>query len=195
MARFSHQHWLVDFNWKLTERKFLQVSRTRLGILTNLSNALVWMISILYLIPNFSGLFSKILGTVPSAVSTIGITVTLMFHNFFSFLARTKYLSIFSFPFIFTLWSAGMAKFLRWQVLFCIGQIFWPVFGDRFYISKSRRILCVLFSWTDSGLCINHLFILFNLNLLYNSQWITFPTQSWRVLYSFCASLVDLLRD
>ena len=29
-----------------------------------------------------------------------------------------------------------------------------------------------------------------NFNLLHNSQWITFPTQSCLVLYSFCASLL-----
>ena len=43
---------------------------------------------------------------------------------------------------------------------------------------------------TESGLCIYHLSIGSNLNHLHNSQWITFPTQSYQVLYSFCASLL-----
>ena len=59
-------------------------------------------------------------------------------------------------------------------------------------ISKSQRTLCVSFFWTDSGLCIYHLFIWSNLNFLHNSQWIKFPTQSCCVLYSFCANLLLL---
>ena len=53
---------------------------------------------------------------IPSAPITIGITVTFMFYSFFSALARSKYKSIILFSFIFTLWSSGMAKFMRWQV-------------------------------------------------------------------------------
>ena len=60
-------------------------------------------------------------------------------------------------------------------------------------ISKSRRILCVLFSRTDSRLCTFYLFIWSILNFLHNSQWIIFPTQSCLVLNSFCASLLHWL--
>ena len=41
----------------------------------------------------------------------------------------------------------------------------------------------------DSLLYIYHLFVWSNLNFLHNTQWITFPTQSCLVLYSFCANL------
>ena len=58
---------------------------------------------------------------------------------------------------------------------------------------KSHRSLCVLFSRTGSGLCIYHLLVWTNLNFLYISQWITLPTQSCLVLYSFCANLLHLL--
>ena len=65
-----------------------------------------------------------------------------------------------------------------------LGWIRWAIF-----ISKSQRSLCVLFFKTDSGMCIYHLLLWSNLNFLYNSQWITFPTQSCLVLYSFWANL------
>ena len=60
-------------------------------------------------------------------------------------------------------------------------------------ISKSQRSLCVSFSRTYSGLCIYHLFVWSNFKFLHNSQWITLPTQSCLVLYSFCANLLHTL--
>ena len=60
-------------------------------------------------------------------------------------------------------------------------------------ISKSQRSLCLSFSRTDSGLCIYHLWIWSNFNFLHNSQWITLPTQSYLVLYYFCASVLQSL--
>ena len=44
---------------------------------------------------------------------------------------------------------------------------------------------------TGFGLSIYHLLLLLsNFNLLHNSQWITFPTLSYQVLYSFWISLL-----
>ena len=60
-------------------------------------------------------------------------------------------------------------------------------------ISKSQRSLCVSFSRRDSGLCTYHLFIWSNLDFLHISQWITLPTQSCVVLYSFCVNLLHSL--
>ena len=40
-------------------------------------------------------------------------------------------------------------------------------------------MLFVSFSWMDSVLCVYHLFVLSNFNVLHNSLWITFPTQSY----------------
>ena len=51
--------------------------------LVDLHNAVDWMVSARPLISNLSGLISKPFGTVPSASITIGITVTLMLHNFY----------------------------------------------------------------------------------------------------------------
>ena len=59
--------------------------------------------------------------------------------------------------------------------------------------SKSQRSLCVSFSKTDAGLGIYHLFIWSNLNFLHKSKWITLPTLSCLVLYSFCANLLHSL--
>ena len=49
------------------------------------------------LISNSTNFFSKLLGTAPIASTTFVITVIFMSHNFFSSLARSRYLSIFSF--------------------------------------------------------------------------------------------------
>ena len=100
---------LMVFHWSLRDSKSLQVSTTLLSILVDL-NTVVWMFSTC---PHISKSFSPCtnhLVTVPSAPITNGITVTLMFHSFFSSLARSRYLYLFSLSFTFTLWSAGTAK-------------------------------------------------------------------------------------
>ena len=66
---------------------------------------------------NSSSPFFKSLGSVPSTLVTIGITVTFMSHSFFSSLARSKYLYLFSLCLIFTLWSVGTANSTIRQVL------------------------------------------------------------------------------
>ena len=83
---FSQQHSLVVF-----------LSRTFRIILANLYNAGVRIASILPLISNSSSHLSKQLGTVPCKLTTIGITITFIFHNIFSSQARSKYLLIFAF--------------------------------------------------------------------------------------------------
>ena len=59
-----------------------------------------------------------------------------------------------------------------------------------FFYPKYKRILCLSFSKTESGLCMYHLFVWSNFSFLHNSQWTTLFTQSCVVLYSFCASLL-----
>ena len=88
-----------------------RVFKTFLCNLADFNNAVVFIVLVLPLITNSSGLFSEHLETVPSAPTTIGITVTLMIHNFFSSLARSKHLSIFFFFFCFLLISVcGLLK-------------------------------------------------------------------------------------
>ena len=86
---------------------------------------------------------------------------------FFSSLATSRYLPLFSPSFSFTLWSVGTTKSTILQVLSFITitrssrlvEIWWFV-----CISKSQSMLWGLFSWMDSGLSNNHLFVWLNLN-------------------------------
>ena len=68
--------------------------------------------------------------------------------------------------------------------------VFWPGLGDSFISQNPREF--VSFSETYSDLYIYYLIAWSNFNLWHNSQWITFSTQLYLVLYSFCASLRHL---
>ena len=100
------QVFLFSVNWWSSTRvtqtpTCLQVSRTLLSILADHNNAIIHEVSILSLTSYcFSSQF-QLLGTVPSARTTIGIIITLMFHSFLSSLARSRYLSMFLLLFIF----------------------------------------------------------------------------------------------
>ena len=138
--------------------------------------------------------FSNILVTVPKAPTTIGIIATFMLHIFFNSLAKSRYLSFFSLSFSFILWSAATTNSTILQVPFflliiirsgSLAEIRWFV-----SISKSQWNLFVSFSKTDLGLCIYYLLVWLNFNLLHISQWITLPTQTCLVLYTFCDNLL-----
>ena len=173
------------FHWSLCDNKSPQVSRTLLSILAYHNSTVVWMVSTRLLISKSSCPCTNPLVTASRAPITVVITVTFMFHTFFSSQAKFTYLSLFSLSFSFTLWSAGTAKSTIRQVLFFFffffflftitrsGRLAKIKWSDR--ISKSQRILCISFSRTDSGLCIYHLIIRLNFNFLHISQLITFP--------------------
>ena len=119
-----------SFHWSLTDSKSSHVSRTLLSILSNLSNTVVRMVSTL--------------GIILSA--SITNCITFIFHSFFSSLARSRYSSLFSPSFDFTLWSTGTAKSSIQQFSFFwltitrsvpLAEIRWSV-----WISKSQRQLC-----------------------------------------------------
>ena len=115
-------------HWSLNDRKFSKVSRTNPGILADLNNAIVSMVSTRPLISKSSSPCTNPLVPVPSASITTGITVTLMFHSYFSSLARSRYSSLFSLPFSFTRCSAGTVKSTIQQVLFfllSLGLVVW----------------------------------------------------------------------
>ena len=118
---------------------------------------------------------------------------------FFSSLARSKYLSLFLLPFIFTLYSVRTAKSTIRQILlyfvffssfsfffffffFCLSLVLvvWPGLGDLFVVQNPR---------TDSDWCIYHLLVWSIFKFLYNSQWITSSSLSYPVFYSFCVNL------
>ena len=167
------------FHRCLSNSQSPQVPWTLLSILTNLKNALVWMVLISPLIPNLLSPLSKPLGTILSTVITIDITVNLMFLSFFRSLTKYKY-TLFSLSLILTLWLGGISKihymasshFLLVIIIFdLLTGIGWSI-----CTSKSNRFLCISFSRTDSGLCIYHLIECLNFNFLYNFKYITFPT-------------------
>ena len=84
--------------------------RTLLSILADLNNTVVWRVSSRPVICKSFSLCNNPLVTVPKVSLTIGIIITFMFHGFFNSQARSRYLSLFSHSFNFTLWSAGIAK-------------------------------------------------------------------------------------
>ena len=154
---------------------------------------------------------------VPRPPITNGITVTLMLHSFLRTLARSKYVFLLSFSLIFTLWSAGAAKSTIRQILsgfvfvflffflllfcfvFCFYQlslnlVFQPGL-DNLFVSQNPREFWASNSpgQTDSVLGMYHSVLWTNFNFFHNSQWIIFPTQLCRSLYSFCASLLYCL--
>ena len=173
------------FHRSLSDTKSHQISRTLLSFLADLNCSVISKSSFHCINP---------LVTVPRAPITIAVIVTFMFHSFFSIPLQGpgnypsfRILSIsfcsppgqqspqfckFSLFLLIIIWSGRLAK-IRWSVC----------------MSKSLRSLCISFSRTDSWLSIYHLFVWSNFNFLHNSQWISLPTQSCLVLYSFCANL------
>ena len=71
------------FYRSLSDGKSSQISRTLLGILADLNNAVVWMVSTRPLVSKSPSPCINPLVTVPRAPITIGVIVTFMFHSFF----------------------------------------------------------------------------------------------------------------
>ena len=185
-------------HYSLGDSKSPQVFRTLLSILTVFNNAVVWMVSTRPPISKSSRPFNNPSVTVQKSPLTIGAIDTFMFHSFFNSLARSVYLFFLftffqfysvvnrdsevdnftnSFFFLLIIIRSGLLAEIRWSVC----------------MSKSHRSLCVSFSRTSARLWIYHLLVWSNLNFLHISQWITLPTQSCLVLYSFCANLLHSL--
>ena len=70
------------FHTSVSFWSFIEVSKTLLSTLANLSNTLIWMVSIFPLIFNFSNPFSKFIRTDLGAPTTISIIVTIIFFSF-----------------------------------------------------------------------------------------------------------------
>ena len=124
-----------------------------------------------------------------------GTNVTFMFHSFFNYLARSRYLSFFSLYLNFTLWSAGTIKSTILQILFFwggwlfLGLVVWPKLSDPFDIKIPKEFVC------DSPEqilgCAYTICSYGQISISsHNSQWITLPAQSCLVLYSYCANLL-----
>ena len=134
---------------------FLRFPELFSSMMADLNNAVVWMVWAAIFNPSSPPY--QAFEDFPSTPTIIGITVTFMFHNYFSFLVVFNYLFLFSFSFIFSLCSSGTAKSTIWQILFLfiflltitrsglLTGIRWSV-----CISKSQRILRISFSRMDS---------------------------------------------
>ena len=171
------------FHCSLSDSKSLQVSSILLSTLANVNNVAVWMVSTCPVICKSSSPCTNHQVTITRQANT----VTFLFHNFsFNFLARSRYISLFSLSFNFTLWTTGTAKSTILKVFSFLPIIVrsghltvirWSVRSVKFqrsFILQER--LYPLFVWS-------------NFNFLHNSQWITLPTQSCLVLISFFGNL------
>ena len=162
------------FHWGLSDSMSPQVSRTLLGILVVLNNAVVCMISTLPPTSKSSRSFNNPLVTVPKAPITIAIIVTFTLHSFSNYLARSRYLSIFSNSVSFILWSAAIAKSTILQILFFFffgwllsSLVIWPRLDDSCECQSPVGVYVC-----HAGLCIYYLFVLLNVNFLHFFQWI-----------------------
>ena len=106
------------FHWSLSDSKSPQVSRTRLRIRAVLSNAVIWIVSTRPPTSKSSRPFNHPLVIVPKAPIRIGTIATFIFHSFFNYLARSRYLFFFSHSFRFILRSVGTEKLTILQIFF-----------------------------------------------------------------------------
>ena len=118
-----------------------------------------------------------------------GPVVTLIFHSFFSSLVNFKYLFLLGFFHSMVRPDSKINFFLLIITRSDLPARIWSFVC----ISKYQIILWVLFSKTDSGLCMDLLIAWSNFSFLHNSQWINFPTLSILVSYYFFASLLHSL--
>ena len=101
------------FNWRLSDSKSPQISRTLLCILAVFNNAVVWMVSTRPPTSKSPRPFNNPLVTVPNAPITIGIIVSFMFHSFFNSIARLIIILLFWEFFLsafFFFWSLSNSK-------------------------------------------------------------------------------------
>ena len=144
--------------------------------------------------------FNSPLVTVPKAPITIGIITTFMFHSFFQFSGKVEVLiSLFR---LFQFYSvvcrdSKVDNFVNFLFFFfcwlLLGLVFWPRLGDPYVCQSSIGISVFRFLGQALVCTIYHVFAWSNLNFWHISQWITLPTQSCLVLYSFCANLLHSL--
>ena len=140
------------------------------------------MVSTCPLISKSLSSYTSPLVTMLSALIISGITVTYIFSSFSPFSSKVSVLITL---FAFIVLSSGQPDrksrlfgrssfflflFFFFFFFFCLllGLVVWPRFGDLFYLKISKNFLRLIF-WTDSGLCIYHLFVWPNLNFLHKS--------------------------
>ena len=142
---FTLQHQPIVFLWSLSDCKFPQVFRILLSIRADLNNAVVWSVSTFLFISKSWNLFTSHLWIVLNVPITTGITVTSIFHSFFSSLARCRYFSLFRFLLILPYDPLGRESLLfgRFSLFFffffltitrssCLAEIWWSDFSSKF---------------------------------------------------------------
>ena len=132
------------------------------------------MVSTYLPISHSSSFLSKPLRTVPITPITIGITVTLMFNSFLSYLVRSKYLSIFSFSLIFTLWSTGTIRL----VIFLFSFFFFFVNYLQIWSSGWDQVICLFYKIPE-----NLMHLIFQDGLFYYPHYYYYFTH-YRVFHS-----------
>ena len=143
---FSHQRWLMFFQWSLSDSKSSQVSRTLLSILADFNNAVVWIVSIRPVIFKSSSCYTNPLVSVLRAPITISIIVTFMF--LFNSLTRSRYLSFFS-HFDFSQWSGWDSKVDNFasSLLFVDYYKIWSSGRNlmiRLYLENPEEFVCLI---------------------------------------------------
>ena len=149
---------------------------------------MVWIVTIPSLISSSPCLFSRGLRTIPRVPNTINITAIFLFNSFCISLARSWYFFFYFFYFHSLVnWNVKIHLFFINTRSNFLARIRWSI-----CISKSLKILCIIFSRTYFGLCINCLSvqsILISRTILCE----IIPTQSCQVLYFFCENLLHSL--
>ena len=120
------------FHWSLSGNKSPQVSRTLLGIMTVLNNAVVWIVSTCLPTSKSSRPFNNSLVTVPKAPITIGIIVTFMFHSFFQFSSKVEVFILFFtfFQFYSVVSRDSKIDNFAYSLFFFFFFFFWLRLGD-----------------------------------------------------------------
>ena len=106
-CKFSHQLKLMVFRCSLSDSKSSQVSRIRLIA----TMQLFWWSRHVLRFPALPVPFRSLWRQFRVYRLYFGITVIFMFSNLFSSPDRSKYLPLFLFSFILTLWPVGTTKF------------------------------------------------------------------------------------
>ena len=159
----------------MRDSKFPQVSRTLLSFLVDLNNAVVWMVSTCPLFSESSSPCTSPLVTVPSALITIDIIITVMFHSFFPVLWQglgTYFL--FAFLKFYSVVSLNGKVHYSAAFFFFFFFFFFLQTTTRpgrlaeikrsVCITKFRNIFCVEMPGMDSVLCTYHSFVGSNIN-------------------------------
>ena len=168
---------------------------TFFGILADLQNTVVWMVSTHPFISKSSSPFTNPSVTLPRAPNMTGITITFMFQSFS--IPYQSWGTYRSFGFLSILLSGqpeqqspqfGKFTFSFWLLF---GSVVWNRYGDPF-VSENPRGVCASHS---PGQVLGCTYTIFSygkiqISCTIHSELITSPSQSSLVTYSFCAVLL-----